>query len=324
MVKPNEIRSFEELRENLRGIYELRPASDVTEVTASSEFYLCDRVIFSSFRFTPFQFDRNPKKLKEFDTEYLLIERYLAGEGHGIVADMKMAVNPQTFQIIDWSRRQRSITTHVTGQSFMIPHDLVDYDPSGLPPYFSISTKSTAGHLLEAVFDQFSAAAHGGRLGEASICSELCINLVKRLVHGVDHKEKDTADSRVGAALARRFVLRELADPRLEPDKVCTELNISRATLYRFFAEEGGVTRYIDKLRLQRCFDALLDAPSRRGEVRRIAESWGYHDAALFNKKFRRHFDIAPSDCLGSARSEQCEGTNICVTWPVNTWLKKV
>lgn len=322
MEKPNEINSFEELQENLRGIYELRPVHAGSQISAISEFYLCGRMIFSHFSFTPFCFNRDPKDLNDFNTEYLLLERYLTGDARGIIADTSLHINSNTLHLVDWSRRQRSVTSTVTGQSFMIPHDLIGYDPSRDPAYISLNANSTEGYLTSAVFDQFYAAARDGRMDEATTCADLCVSLVRRLVHGVEAKTAEDTHLRVDAARVRSFIRQELSDPLIDPDRICSALNISRATLYRLFVEEGGVVRYIDKLRLQKCFNQLLDASGQRGEVRRIAEAWGYHDPATFNKKFRRLFNVTPSECLGSRQSLVDANANIREIWPINNWLK--
>lgn len=319
-----EIHCLEELRENLRGVFDISPRTALDEVAAASEFFLCDGVILTDFRFTPLHFDHDPKKLNEFDNEFLLLERYLAGQGHGIVGDTVTAVGPQRLHLVDWSRRYRTVTTQVKGQSVMIPHDLVGYDPSRYAAYFSLETRSTEGRLLCVVFDQFCAAMREGRTDEASVCAGLCTELVNRLLRGVDRRNKDERHSQVDAALAHSYIQQHLSDPALGPDTLCKELKISRATLYRIFANEGGVARYIDKLRLQRCFDSLLDAPRRRGEVRRIAEAWGFHEASSFNRKFRRHYNIAPSDCLGAERADVVNHLDIPLLWPITNWLHKV
>lgn len=318
-----EIRSLEELRENLRGVFDVSPRTRLNDVAATSDFFLCDGVILADFRFTPLHFDHDPSKLTQFDNEFLLLERYKCGEGQGIIDGTVTTVGPQRLHLIDWSRRYRTVTTEVTGQSVMIPHELVGYDPSSCAAYFSLEASSTEGRLLCVVFDQFCADIRDGRADEASVCANLCTELVKRFIRGADRKSKDDRHSHVDVALAHSFVQQHLSDPTLGPGRLCRELNISRATLYRIFAKEGGVARYIDKLRLRRCFDLLLDAPHRRGEVRRIAEAWGFHEAASFNKKFRRHFNMAPSDCLGAERPDAANNTDIPLLWPINDWLQK-
>ena len=323
MERSREIRNLDVLRRNVRGLYDVSAHSHPREVAATSAFNLYDRVVFSDFSFTPLHFDHNPDKLKEFDTDFLLLERYHSGEATGIVADAVTEVNPTKFHIVDWSRRYKCITTHIAGQSMMIPHKRVRYDPSRFSPYLSFDVASFEGRLLGVAFDQYCAAMRKGKSDEVSLCTELCIRLVWRLLRGNEERNKGDLMARVDAAQARSYIQRNLTDPELGSDKLCSELTISRASLYRLFADEGGVARYIDKLRLQRCFDALLEAPPQRGEVRRIAEMWGFYEPALFNRKFRRQFSMSPSDCLATERPQPSVDMSIGEVWPINQWLRK-
>ncbi len=293
-----------------------------SDVAATSEFFQCGNLILSVFQFTPFQFDHDPKRLTQSNNEFLLLERYLSGAGHGIINDAPTAISSQTLHLVDWSRHYRSVTTRVTGQSIMIPHSLVGYDPSRYPAYLSFQAGSTVGSLLCAVLEQFSGAMRASNPDEASLCADLCVSIVRRCLQGRDDVCTQDISESARRALARAYIERNLSDPELSADTICKELKVSRATLYRLFAEEGGVARYIDRLRLERCFEGLRGAPSRRGEVRRIAEAWGFHEASTFNKKFRRHFDMAPIDCLGSNSLEPLDSMGHCRLWPINDWLQ--
>ncbi len=323
MGRSREIRDLDMLRRNVRGLYDVSTRCSHRDVAANSEFYRCNGVIFSSFSFTPLHFDHNPNELKEFNTDFLLLERYLSGEAIGVVGESVASISAKTLHVVDWSRRYKYMTTQVVGQSMMIPHNRVGYDSSSCSTYLSLKTESVEARLLGMMFDQFCMAMQKGKAQAASLCAELCTKVVGRLTCGHGKKDKDDLMSRVDAAHARSHIQCNLSDPKLGPEKLCKELSISRASLYRLFAEEGGVSRYIDRLRLQRCFDELLDARGQRGEVRRIAEAWGFDEPTLFNRKFRRQFNMSPSDCLATERPQLSVDMDIPEVWPINGWLRK-
>ena len=67
---------------------------------------------------------------------------------------------------------------------------------------------------------------------------------------------------------------------------------MSRATLYRGFAEVGGVTAYITSRKLQRIRHLLtrVDAPS----VKAIAGAFGFRSASHLSKLFVRAYQTPP------------------------------
>lgn len=320
-----EIRSFDELRENLRCVFELDLKTAESEFAADSHFFMLDRVLLSSYRITPIGFDHDPTRLRQFDNEFVALERYFTGSARGMADETSAVILPGTLCLIDWSRRFRAVTREVSGHSLLIPHDLVGYDPSRHPAFRTLATGSTGGSLLTLTLDRLFAATRAEDREEAALCLRLSIDLVRSLFLADEDNSgwRGAFDPRTRDYLARSYIQRHLSDPELNPARLGRRLNMSRATVYRVFAEEGGVARYIDGLRLDRCFGALLHAPRRRGAVRRIAEAWGFHDAAVFNRKFRRRFGMAPSDALARETRDPLPGSRSRQVWPVNRWLRR-
>jgi len=107
-----------------------------------------------------------------------------------------------------------------------------------------------------------------------------------------------TARGQITATLkdkARRFILQNLRSHKLGADMLCRELGISRSGVYRLLETEGGVARYIQRLRLSECFAQLSD-PSNRKPVAIIADELGFIDLSSFSRAFRRQFGISPTD----------------------------
>jgi AraC-like DNA-binding protein len=94
---------------------------------------------------------------------------------------------------------------------------------------------------------------------------------------------------------ARRFILQNLRSHKLGTDMLCRELGISRSAVYRLLEAEGGVARYIQRLRLSESFAQLSD-PYNRKPIAVIADELGLIDASSFSRAFRRQFGISPTD----------------------------
>ncbi|AFQ52074.1 helix-turn-helix domain-containing protein [Burkholderia cepacia] len=71
---------------------------------------------------------------------------------------------------------------------------------------------------------------------------------------------------------------------------------ISRAPLYRAFAEDGGVTRLIRNKRLDAAYLALRYQRGPARPIGAIAAEYGFSSSAQFLRAFRSHFGFTPSD----------------------------
>ena len=104
---------------------------------------------------------------------------------------------------------------------------------------------------------------------------------LQRIMHGID---------------------RNLADTELSSEMLMKQFGLSRAALYRHFTPFGGVSQYIRRQRLKRCF-AEITAPS--GEWKRIgtiAGDWGFESEGAFRRSFRKAFGISPLEARRSVR----------------------
>lgn len=94
---------------------------------------------------------------------------------------------------------------------------------------------------------------------------------------------------------ALRLISTQLADPLLDAERVAQALRVSRATLYRAFADqEIGVAEAIREMRLDRARNLLERAPPHQG-IAEIAQHCGLYDTPNFSRMFRRRFGVAPS-----------------------------
>ena len=96
----------------------------------------------------------------------------------------------------------------------------------------------------------------------------------------------------------RAYIEDHLHNPELGGDQLCRVFAMSRRTIYRMFADEGGVARYLTERRLARAFDELNAASPSRGLIYDVAERHGFVDQNHFSRLFRKRFHIAPSDAV--------------------------
>lgn len=95
----------------------------------------------------------------------------------------------------------------------------------------------------------------------------------------------------------RRYVEAHLDDPNLSANSVLQSLRLSRASVYRLFAHEGGLAVYISNRRLREAAGQLVRFP--HVPVKDIAYGLGFNNASSFTRAFRRTYDMAPQELHG-------------------------
>lgn len=102
----------------------------------------------------------------------------------------------------------------------------------------------------------------------------------------------------------RQVVRRHLHSAELGPDLICLKAATSRSQLYRLLEGEGGVSRYVQKLRLSEAFSLLCKGPQTL-TIATIAEKLCFADSSSFARAFRREFGISPSAVRDAVQAGQ-------------------
>jgi AraC-like DNA-binding protein len=100
----------------------------------------------------------------------------------------------------------------------------------------------------------------------------------------------------------RLVVRRHLRSSKLGSELICRDAGTSRSQLYRLLEGEGGVGRYIQKLRLSEAFSLLCQGPQSL-TIAAIAEAMCFADSSSFARAFRREFGVSPSDVRAAAQT---------------------
>jgi AraC-like DNA-binding protein len=100
---------------------------------------------------------------------------------------------------------------------------------------------------------------------------------------------------------AAAYIEAHLDSEDLEPSAIWKAANVSRSRLYRLFAQEGGVARYVIHQRLLRARQALANPDDPR-TISAIAYDCGFTNVAHFARAFREAFGLTASQARnGSA-----------------------
>lgn len=96
------------------------------------------------------------------------------------------------------------------------------------------------------------------------------------------------------AKKAYEFVKKNISDPGLSSSKLCSNLNVSRSTLFRKFKSISGSSpnEAIRQIRLKIAAEILQEKKIRISE---LAYSLGFSCPSYFTKVFREKFHVAPT-----------------------------
>ena len=115
-----------------------------------------------------------------------------------------------------------------------------------------------------------------------------------------DHGSTEIARaSSMGAGLHQRiveFMARNIYLLDLSPDFLCRRFNVSRAHLYRAFAEDGGVAKVLRDMRLDAVYNELTQTDHAPRSITELAYTLGFSSSNQLLRSFRARFGMTPSE----------------------------
>lgn len=119
--------------------------------------------------------------------------------------------------------------------------------------------------------------------------------MLTALKTGAEPGLQHTAHARL--TQAQQLISRHIDNPDLTPEDVAKELQVSRRTLYSWFAQTGqSPFAFIQRTRLERCRLALIDPTTRDKSITCLAFDHGFSDMAHFSRLFKATYGASPRD----------------------------
>jgi AraC-like DNA-binding protein len=243
---------------------------------------------------------RDRPLLKKTVSEFALMRLYLSGSSRVIVGSHVTEMRPGTLFIWDVQCEFIEMTDGAVYISAGIPFSKIGFDPARHSSPLAFRGDTPAGRMLVSAFETMHAILPGSGSADSAMALDGFCALLKVILSG-----KDSGDGGFlakGREIAvRRYLEAHWRDASLTAAKVCAELGMSRAVLYRlpFIAEAGGFDAFLRRLRLDAALIALTGHPPERGVVARISKQQGFEDQAGFARQFRRAFGCRPGEVVG-------------------------
>jgi AraC-like DNA-binding protein len=228
------------------------------------------------------------------------IRLYQSGQSQLVYGDDRWTIGPGAIHFIDHDRPHRQISTDHEQITLSVPYHVIGYDPARYAACFSIGSATPRGQVLHAALRAAFDAIANVSLAEASGLAAALAGLLRgTLAGGVEGRHDENARQARIAAI-KRHVDENLADPDFDIAALLREVGASKATVYRDFAEHGGLQHYILERRLHRAYRLLAEARApARGHVQTVALRCGFASLAHFSRCFREKHGQSPTEVIG-------------------------
>ncbi|KQO90167.1 MAG: helix-turn-helix domain-containing protein [Methylobacteriaceae bacterium] len=242
--------------------------------------------------------ERTPRMVAQQGLDHLLLQFYHSGTSRVEVAWGETDVARNTCVLFDLAQPVTVVTEPIHATNLLLPRALVAEKVPNL--------ETLHGRAFDYETDRIS------RLFFTCVRELVdCVDVLD--VHQLPHVSQAVA--MLGSACLRgqvadrpapevqlsitirQYIEKELASPGLDAETLAHQFGLSRATLYRQFASEGGVQRFIRERRLLRAMKMLTQAgPAGRPRVSTVAYATGFADEKTFSRAFKRRFGFLPRE----------------------------
>lgn len=241
---------------------------------------------------------RSPAKVRQsnLDTISIIVNRAgMVGDCDGV----NVRSGPGTVHFRDMSRPSAGRLDHIDLVNLMTPREtapawLLDGGIHGL----MLAPDGAVGRLLAGHLSTLADVASELSAEDGAAAIEAAFVIVGRAMGRLKLSTPSQSEAiyRTVRHRATRVIERRLLDPTLTVDAIAIEACASRTTLYRAFADHGGVQKRIQTLRLERARMALRRRIGRSPTVSAIAYGHGFASEAHFSRLFRARFGHVPSE----------------------------
>ncbi len=303
--------------------------SDVARVDeafrAQVRMFRFNRMIVFDRRLDGLRHSRDDRRVRRdgFDhiTLHLLVSGHLIAGPHGD----ERPVKPGEIVLFDTSRTQRSQNREAHMISTAVARDQIGPLVPDIATFhghiLSDATGGLVGDMMRSLVRRAETLAPEAAEQSGFALAILLAAALKGQTPSLDAILAPGRASRARREEAQAYIEAHLTDQTLSADDIAAGIGISRSLLYRCFAEDGGVARFIQQRRLERVRDALR----RQGEVRSIATlayEHGFASEQHFSRAFRSGFGQPPGRFRASVEDlRRRRSAHDAVTLGLSDWL---
>src|SRR5580698_2310642 len=299
-------RFWQAFRDTVVHLYDTVALPDPCEearFTLSTRTYPTPRAILMRCQGTAFTMTRGPA-LAVRGPDQLLILRQTGGWCDTDCGGRCGRIEAGSVAIFDYARPFRSAVTDYGNLMVILARESVPAALLALEPHGLIFPReSGAAGLIGAAMQEFYARADDLTVSEAEAAIEGIVALTIACARArLAGDEADHMKSKRKAALD--YIDAHLGDEQLSPDEIAEAAHVSRASLYRLLAAEGGIRTVLLKRRLDEALRLMLADEKDEHALKEIADRCGFGGTSQFTRAFRARFGLPPRQYRALVREQ--------------------
>ena len=301
-------RFWQAFRDTLVHLYtvSLPDPSEEARFTLSTRTYPTPHAILMRTQGTAFTMTRSPALVAR-GADQLIILLQTEGTVDTDCGARRGRLKPGDVAIFDYARPFHSVATdyanlivHLARES--APAALLALEPHGLV----FPHGSGAARLIGASMQAFYAQADDLTVSEAEAAIEGILVLTTACARArLVGDEADRVKSRRKAALD--YIDAHLGNAQLGPDEIADAANVSRASLYRLLAAEGGIRAVLLTRRLDEAVRLMLADERDEHSLKQVVKWCGFGGTSQFSRAFRARFGMPPRQYLALVRKQDLD-----------------
>ena len=298
---------FEFWREGIRPLILGETKKDHDSSHLYHKLVKLDQIVVCKGGFSSQRFIRDKKHLlRHNDSDHIVMQWFSQGSCNVYNGGRNFVESSEHIVLVDLGYETFSSTISPFSEviTVIMPRELLQeyWGPIDNLAGLSLPINSTKGALLKNFMISLCEELDTIKPADASIVAQATMHMISSMFQD-EFKQIEAAEGVVEVELRlliKDFIAANLRNPQLSIDMLVKKFNCSRATLYRLFQTQGGVARYINRLRLQRCYKQLVSSNVKRLQITQIAQYWGFSNRQKFTRQFKQHFGISPRDVVTS------------------------
>ncbi len=207
-------------------------------------------------------------------------------------------LNPGSWCVYD-SWRPYDITNpgNVEQIVIQIPRDqIIDGSFRRLAEPFVADPQSAMTRIAASFIRSYAGPALEPEDGDEFL-AETTVGFVRRALYAaLSQRRAPQVPSSQLRARIKQYILTHLHNPDLSIGRIAIAMGCSKRYLHQAFAaEDTTIERYIWRLRIEHCCEALAEQANLDKSISAIAFEWGFNSSAHFSRLFKEQVGVAPT-----------------------------
>jgi AraC-like DNA-binding protein len=283
--------------------------------------YLVDDIIVYRLRYDGHTITRTPAQVATGLSDGISVQLYRRGSIRGAVGEVDLYAAPDRIVLHDLAHPFSVWTEESEVIGLIVPRARIDCRDwiYVRAPVISWPADSPTGRILTSALTMLWAELPRAEMSDAPMLASSLVGLLNGLLRPSRDHEDDVR--RALNVAMRQYITDHLDDLALDVDTLRRQFFCSRATLYRLFEGDGGITKYIREARLRACMHDLALPTATRKHIARIATRWGFENPSHFNRLFKQTFGVVPSAVGGLTVGPNERTRTRYHTETLNSWV---